>query len=305
MSWSGLKKAVNRAGAHVIMKTSKNTESSTDPEFDIKEQEFKNYESLINEINSEFKNLYSTISDLTSTNLAISKTLDSFYGDYNFDLNSDNLLGLQSNNATINQRDGISLQYLKNSLNLHQDVEQSLDIPLQKTIFDPINQLIDYNNEIHKLIKKRNRKKFDYDVALNKLDKLQNEVNQLNFQLQNNNNNSNKNDNNIKSQSLKRHLEKLERAKSDLTSVAQIYNDLNNRLKFEIDEYIALRFSLLDPSFDSFMKIQQNFYSKCNSILNENIKVDHQSNEDFNAEKIDSKLDEILNKMKSLDINNL
>lgn len=313
MSWSGFKKAVNRAGAHVIMKSS-HAEPTADLDFDNKEHNFHLYESIIADLNSEFANFNSSIDSLLQTNYKIAKAIDSFHGDYNFDLQHDNLIGSSTSNTdstnNINQRDGISLTYLQNSHHSLNNLNSKLSDPLNQTIFEPLQQLIDYNTEIHKLIKKRGRKKFDYDVALSKRDKLLAEHNQLQLQLQLNSNlNSNSNPSSQLSSDdliqLNKSNDKLTKSQSEFKTSSIIYNDINTRLKNEIDEYIALRFSLLDPSFHSFIKIQQNLYSDLNNILSKDIKFDAQSNFQKNNNSLDDSLDEILLKMKSLDINNL
>jgi amphiphysin len=314
MSWSGFKKAVNRAGAHVIMKTSKNKEESIDIDFDDKEKKFLIFEKLITELDNELSNYKSIFIDLIETQFKLIKTLDSFYGNYNFDLDSDNMVGINiennnnignnNNNNKINQRDGISLQLLKNLNEIKLSILPQLDEPLNLTVFQPINDLNDYNEEIHKLIKKRGRKKFDFDVSKNKLDKLQNDYNLLELSLREENNsisNSTINSNN----QLEKTKEKLIKLTNEYNSTSNIYFDLNQRLKNEIDEYIALRFSLLDPSFESFIKIQLKLYSDLQEKFINNIQIDAVSKEDHETGKLDQRLDEILNKMKALDINNL
>ncbi|KAG0677611.1 Bridging integrator 3 [Pichia californica] len=319
MSWSGFKKAVNRAGAHVIMKTTKNTETSIDLEFDEKEQNFQIFENLISELNLELSNFKSIFTDLIETQFKLIKALDSFYGDYNFDLKSDNMLGINidmidnndnnnnnnQNDSRINQRDGISLYLLKNLNDIRLTSLNQLSEPLDITVFQPIKELKEYNEEIHRLIKKRGRKKFDFDVSKNKLEKLQNDYNILELSLREENSSSSSNAVINSNNQLEKMKEKLDKFKNDDKLISNIYNDINQRLKNEIDEYIALRFSLLDPSFESFMKIQLKLYSDMNDKFKDNIKVDGSTREDHETGKLDNRLDEILNKMKALDIHNL
>lgn len=308
MSWSGFKKAVNRAGAHVIMKTSKNNEESVDLEFDQREQNFQVFENLINELNNELSNFKTLFHNLIETQFILVKTIDSFYGNYNFQLQSDNLIGLHNDNdssdtsteqllSKTNQRDGISLQLLKNINDIQTEILPQLNEPLNITVFQPIADLNDYNNEIHKLIKKRGRKKFDFDVSKSKLDKLQNEYNSLELSL--------REEGVATSNQLDKNKEKLIKLNNEFLNTSQIYDDLNQRLKNEIDEYISLRFSLLDPSFESFFKIQMKLYTDLHSKFSHNINLDSLSIEDHENGKLDKRLDEILNKMKALDINNL
>lgn len=316
MSWTGFKKAVNRAGAHVIMKTSKNKETSVDPEFDNKEKNFLIYEDLITELGEELTNFKMLFVDLVETQFQLSKTLDSFYGDYNFGIESDNMVGISiendglstlgsiNNNSRINGRDGISLKLLQNLNEIRSTVLPMIDEPLDITVFKPIKELTEYNEEIHKLIKKRGRKKFDFDVSKTKLDKLQGDYDALDFSLRENNI-SNADEAVNSNPQLEKMRDKLEKMRGEFEIISNIYQDINQRLKLEIDEYIALRFSLLDPCFESFLKIQLKLYSDLQEKFKDNVEIDAQSRHDHETGKIDERLDEILNKMRSLDINNL
>ena len=307
MSWSGFKKAVNRAGAHVIMKTTKSMEPVTDPEFDLREHNFGAFEKLTIELNEELSNFKSIFEDLIQTQYKLIKAFDSFYGDYNFDIKADNMIGIniednRDNNNKVNPRDGVSLQLLKNLHDIKANILPELNDPMDITVFHPIMELTEYNEEIHKLIKKRGRKKFDFEVAKTKLDKLQTEYNQLELSLREEKNNVSDINSNTQ---LDKMNEKIQRMTAEYANISDIYQDINQRLKHEIDEYIALRFSLLDPSFESFIKIQLKVYSDFNEKFNHGIQIDAQSKEDHETGKIDQRLDEILNKMKALDINNL
>lgn len=305
MSWSGFKKAVNRAGAHVIMKTTKNNETSIDTEFDQREANFETFEKLITELNSQLSNFKEILIELIETQFKLFKALDSFYGDYNFDIEADNMVGLNIEDSnTINDRDGMSLVLLKNLNYIRLSILDQLDSPLNITVFQPIKDLNDYNDEIHKLIKKRGRKKFDYDVSKNKLEKLTNDYNTLELSLREDNNSSTNSIVNSNNQ-LDKLKSKIDRVKNDDKLISNIYFDINNRLKTEIDEYIALRFQLLDPSFESFMKIQSKFYSDLRENFNKDIQIDGITREDHEMGKLDNRLDEILSKMKALDVHNL
>lgn len=309
MSWSGFKKAVNRAGAHIIMKTSKGRETSVDPEFDEKEKNFLIFEKLITELNAELANFKDTFVDLIDTQFKLVKALDSFYGDYNFDIEADNMVGINiesdgSANDKVNQRDGISLDLLRNLNGIRLTVLTQLNEPLDVTVFQPIKELNEYNDEIRKLIKKRGRKKFDFDASKSKLEKLQNEYNTLELSLREENSTNSNVLVNSNSQ-LEKYKEKLDKLRNEDKTITDIYNDINQRLKNEIDEYIALRFSLLDPSFESFMKIQLKLYTDLQEKFNNEIHVDAATKEEHETGKLDKRLDEILSKMRALDVHNL
>lgn len=309
MSWTGFKKAVNRAGAHVIMKTNKNKETSVDPEFDQREKDFETFEKFTTELNSELMNFKAIFVDLIDTQLKLSKALDSFYGDYNFDIGADNMVGIDIESADgstsrVNERDGISLEMLKNMKSVKSSLLDELSEPLDVTVFSPIRELTEYNDEIHKLIKKRGRKKFDFDVAKTKLEKLQNDYNMLELSLREDNHSTTNSAVNSNNQ-LDKLKEKLNKMTLEYENYSSIYSDINQRLKNEIDEYISLRFQLLDPSFESFIKIQLKLYTDLAENLKDKITIDSSSKEEHETGLLDQRLDEIVNKMKSLEINNL
>lgn len=292
MSWSGFKKAVNRAGNHVIMKTSKNSilnnennNNLIDNEFQLIEQLFNHFESLIIELNSELSNFKTIFNDLILTQFLIFKSINSFYGEDEED----------------NKINSFNNKLLENLKIIENDLLPQLIEPFNLTIFQPIEDLNNYNKEIHKLIKKRGRKKFDYEVSNTKLLKLQNDYNSLQYNLRENNESTN--DNN----QLDKLNDKLNKLTIENNQITNIFIELNQRLKFEIDEFIALRFSLLDPSFESFIKIQLKLFSDISKNLNNNLSslIDSNSIEDYQLNKIDDRLDEILIKMKSLDIVNI
>ncbi|GME82028.1 unnamed protein product [Ambrosiozyma monospora] len=89
MSWTGFKKAVNRAGAQVYLK--KNSELATqDLEFDKQEANFHKLSHLTHDLNSELVKFVENFENLIEVQLNVVKCLDSFYGDYNFELDIDN-----------------------------------------------------------------------------------------------------------------------------------------------------------------------------------------------------------------------
>jgi len=294
MSWSGFKKAVNRAGAHVIMKTTKHAEVSVDPEFDKREERFKKFNGLTAELDADMSQFLKNFEDLMEAQLNLVKTIDSYYGDYNLKLKSDHR-GLDiENKPDVNQRDGISLEYLKLLNEIKDTILPELLEPLQVTVAHPITDLKSYNEEILQLIQKRGRKKFDYDVLKTRLDKLQKEIDALNYSIETNGSTE-------KKPQLSKQMNRLESLKNDFQQAKFIYTDMNGRLKNEIDQYLTLRFSLLDPTFESFVKIQMKLYGDLyDKLTSSSLSIDGMSLQEQNENKLDDRLDQILGKMKNL-----
>lgn len=342
MSWTGLKKAFNRAGAQVIMKTNKTAEESTDYEFDIQEKNFNKFSKLTNDINNLLNYVIENYTNLIEIQLNMAKTIDSYYGDFSLDMGIDKKIepsggssglnsiysefesvnGISSGNGfihkPINNRDGISLEYLKIINEIKEEVLPQILEPFQITILNPMNDIKNYNEEIDKLIKKRGRKKIDYDLINFKLKKLTTEKDQLEFEIQQlitiNTNNEELGKKQIL---LNKNKEKLNKILIQFKEIELIYFDINTKLKIEINKFISLRLSIIDPSFESYIKLQLKLFNDCFSkfekLINNNlikdynysIKIDSLSREEYKNGKIDESLDNILLKMKSLDINNI
>ncbi|OUM53054.1 hypothetical protein BVG19_g2301 [[Candida] boidinii] len=347
MSWTGFKKAFNRAGAQVIMKTNKTAEGSTDLEFDLQEKNFNRFSKLTNDINTLLSYVIENYTNLIEIQLNMAKTIDSYYGDFSLQMGVDKKLepsgggvgtgstnsvhsdyesvsGISNGNGNgvvhkpINNRDGISLEYLKIVNEIKEEVLPQILEPFQITVLDPMSDIKNYNEEIDKLIKKRGRKKIDYDLINFKLKKLQNEKEQLEFDIQQLVTiNTNSEELGKKQLLLNKNKEKLSKLLVQFTEIESIYFDINSKLKIEIDKFISLRLSIIDPSFEGYIKIQLKLFNDCfekfEKLINNNlikdysysIKIDALSREEYKNGKIDESLDNILLKMKSLDINNI
>lgn len=281
-----------------MMKATKHPEVSADPEFDRKEESFKTFDSLTTELDKEMSLFLGNFESLMEAQINIVKTIDSYYGDYDFKLGCDR--SLATNQEKLGDRDGISLEYLKILEEIKEAIFPELLKPLQTTVMDPITDLLAYNEEIKQLIKKRGRKKFDFDVLKTKVDKLQKEVDNMDYEMRSKGTAST-----VKPQ-LTKQLARLDKLKNDFEHSKSIYEDLNGQLKSEVDQYLSLRFSLLDPTFESFIKIQLKLYGDVyNRLTSKELSIDASSREDEQNEAIDDRLDEILSKMKSLRLLNM
>ncbi|KAG7724775.1 hypothetical protein KL933_004597 [Ogataea haglerorum] len=300
MSWLGFKKAVNRAGAHVILRTNKG-EPSVDPEFDAQEANFRKLESYTNELDKELGRFVSNFENLLETQINMAKTLDSFYGDYSFDLKADKRAEAAdpADEHKVNLRDGISLDYLQMVEDIKNNILPEILEPMSITVVEPIKELKKYNDEINKLIKKRARKKVDYDVSRFKFSKLQSEYEAAERQAAEQNHAE-------KTDQLQKSMDKLQKFKVEYDEAETIYMDINTRLKNEIEQFIALRLSLVDPTFESFIKIQLKLYSDIFARLEEkHQQLDAMTVQEHEEDKIDARLEEILSRMRALDIKNL
>ncbi|KAK9472003.1 uncharacterized protein V1510DRAFT_418375 [Dipodascopsis tothii] len=152
MSWNGFKKAVNRAGTTVMMKTG-HVEKTIDRDFELEERRFRTLETAANKLQKEAKGYLDSLRAMTAAQTRIAETIDAFYGD-------------------AGTRDGVSRYYRTAVEDLDADTVKSLDGPYRATVLEPISRFCSYFPDINDAIKKRNHKLLDYDAMRAKVKKL-------------------------------------------------------------------------------------------------------------------------------------
>lgn len=89
----------------------------------------------------------------------------------------------------------------------------------------------------------------------------------------------------------------------ELKELEDKYISVNNKLIDELPKLINLRVSYFDPSFESFVKIQLRFFNENYYVLNQlQLKLDAQTKQDYMEGKLEDRIDNVLNKMRGLDI---
>ena len=131
--------------------------------------------------------------------------------------------------------------------------------------------------EIEEAIKKRDHKKQDFDAAKAKVRRLVDKP--------------------------AKDASKLPRAEKELSLAKDIFENLNNQLKTELPQLVSLRVPYFDPSFEALIKIQLRFctdgYTRLAQIQQY---LDQQSRDDYANGLLDTKIEELLGQMTSLDI---
>ena len=154
---------------------------------------------------------------------------------------------------------------------------KQLDGPLRETVLDPITKFSTYFKEIEEAIKKRDHKKQDFDAAKAKVRRLVDKP--------------------------AKDASKLPRAEKELSLAKDIFENLNNQLKTELPQLVSLRVPYFDPSFEALIKIQLRFctdgYTRLAQIQQY---LDQQSRDDYANGLLDTKIEELLGQMTSLDI---
>ncbi|KAK9447697.1 uncharacterized protein V1518DRAFT_376023 [Limtongia smithiae] len=152
MSWSGFKKAVNRAGTTVMMKTGQ-IEQTIDRDFELEERRFRTLESAASKLQKEAKGYLDSLRAMTASQTRIAETIDAFYGE-------------------AGTNDGVSKFYRSAVEDLDADTVKALDGPYRATVLEPISRFCSYFPDINDAIKKRNHKLLDYDAMRAKERKL-------------------------------------------------------------------------------------------------------------------------------------
>lgn len=152
MSWSGFKKAVNRAGTHVMIKTGQ-VEKTVDHDFDTEERRFHALEQIVLRLQREAKNYLDSLRSMSASQLRIAEAMDEFYPD-----------NLHKDRASKNYKHAVE--------DFDTRTVKDLDEIYRTTVLDPISKFTMYFPEINAAITKRNHKLIDYDAARAKVKRL-------------------------------------------------------------------------------------------------------------------------------------
>ncbi|PVH13504.1 uncharacterized protein CXQ87_001609 [Candidozyma duobushaemuli] len=260
MSWSGFKKAINRAGNQVLLKAGQ-IDETVDLEFDYEEKRYRAMEKSSEKLYKELRRYKETLASLSTAQSNVSDVLAGFYG--------------QDNEA-----ESIAKEYNEATRSISAETLEGLGQPFLQTVLNPIDRFNSYYVDMNEAIKKRAHKKLDYDSLRNKVRKL-----------------SDNPDAEPASEI------KLKDATAQLASAEEVYERLNGQLKSELPRLMDLRISYLNPSFEAFVKLQLRYFSENHRHLNEVQKhVDAKTRADFKSGKLEKRLDDILGKVKELNI---
>lgn len=258
MSWRGLKKAINRAGAQVMFKTG-HLEETEDLAFDYEEKRYRAMETVTLRLHKELRHYLETLRTLTTAQESMALILSGFYGE-------------EENNLAHKYNDAMR--------EVSQMCVDELEEPYFQTVLNPIERFNSYFGDVNEAIKKRNRKKIDYDTLRAKVRKLEdNPTDEPAYDL------------------------KLNDLKDETSNAEQVYDGLNQQLKDELPKLVEMRIPYLNPLFELFVKIQLRFFtdnfSKLDVVLNS---MDVQTKKDFINGTLETKMDNILDKIRLLNI---
>lgn len=316
MSWIGIKKAINRVGTQVMLKTG-HIEQTIDKEYEFQEKRYRTMEENSIKLQKNLRLYLDSLRLLTNSQINIAESLNSFYGTNN-DKRSSNISRTGSVNTgdkiqtiheeeendnttttitttnTTSNYNNLIQEYYATIKQLNDSCIANLENPYNQTVLNPIARFNSYYIEINEIIKKRHNKLLDYDAMKNKLRKLiENPTTNISPSMKTNIIESNHN----------QYEEKLKIYNQELTEVESKYVEINNQLLIELPKLINHRISYFDPSFESFVKIQLRFFNENYHVLNQlQLKLDAQTRQDYIEGKLEDRIDDVLRKMKKLDI---
>lgn len=167
--------------------------------------------------------------------------------------------------------------YLQCVRDFDTETVKQLDGPFRETVLDPISKFATYFDEIDGAIKKREHKKQDYDAAKAKVRRLVDKP--------------------------AKDASKLPRAEKELAFTKDIFDNLNDQLKTELPQLVALRVPYYDPSFEALVKIQLRFCTEGYTRLAQVQRyLDQQSRDDYANGYLDQRIDDLLQQMSNLNI---
>ena len=246
MSWTNIKKAINRAGTQVKLKTG-HIEGTVDQYYEFHQSRFNQLELHSNNLHKHLSQYLDSLRMITTNQENVGQVLLQFYG----------------------EGPSFSTMYAEAMEQISHE-ESGLEPAYTKTIIGPVARFCSYFNDINDAMKKRNKKKLDYDMTKSSVEKM------------------------IESprSSDPDYEAKLGSLRHEHSVAAQSYNELNEQLKIELPQFINLRMMMLNPTFESFVKLQMRYFQKS-----------HEKMEGLGGgEEGFGRMDEVLGRMKELNI---
>ncbi|EGW32552.1 uncharacterized protein SPAPADRAFT_61617 [Spathaspora passalidarum NRRL Y-27907] len=289
MSWIGIKKAINRAGTQVMLKTG-HIEQTIDKDYDFEEKRYRTLEASSLKLQKQLRNYSECLKLVTNSQINVAEALSSFYGTTASTAKPKeaNGTGEEDNQEQQQQQqqeeaakfESLSQEYYHTLLKLNSDCVANFEQPYNQTVLNPIARFNSYYIEINDAIKRRTNKQLDYDAMKNKLKKLM-EKPQLDPSFD----------------------QKVSETASEADEAERAYSEINDQLKRELPKLVSLRVPYFDPSFEAFVKIQTRFFGESYRVLNGlQGKLDARTREDYVSGKLDKRVDEVLDKMRALEL---
>ncbi|KAI3404802.2 hob3 [Candida oxycetoniae] len=154
MSWGGFKKAINRAGASVSIKT---VDKTMDKDYEVEERRYKTLKTAGDNLQKASKGYLDHIRAVTRSQVVIAEIVSNLYEE-----------SKQGNSAS----SAVCTYYLQCVQDFDEETVKQLDGPFRETVLDPVTKFAHYFVEIDEAIKKRAHKKTDYESCKSKVRRL-------------------------------------------------------------------------------------------------------------------------------------
>lgn len=273
MSWKGIKKAINRAGAQVLVTTGQ-VESTTDPAFDFNEKRLRALEHGLSKLEHHTRNYLNQLDVVYQAHVNLGEALLLFYGRNPAD--DLETAGQKAPYYELAQEYAVTLR--GGTKQLHE-----LEEPYYQTVVNPLMRFNGYYKEIDSAIKKRHRKLLDYDALRAKAKKLDQRTITEDEPAQ------------------KERESEVKATHERVVEAENIYNELNDSLKQQIPRLISHRAEYFDPSFEAFVKLQMRYFEDRYTALRKLERlVDAGTRADYERGQLDGRMDVALEKMKQL-----
>lgn len=257
MSWQGFKQAIHRAGSLVMKHGSR--ESVADVEYDYEEKRFKAMETVTLRLEKELRHYMESVKTLSNAQESMTLVLSGFYGE---------------------DQVTIAHQYYSAMKDISDNCLSELEEPFLKTVLNPLERFNLYYVNVNEAIKKRAKKKSNYEQLQSKLRKVEaSKTDDPAYDL------------------------KLADLTNEVNEAQDKYTHYNEQLKSELPKLVDMRIPYLNPLFESFVKIQLRFFNENFRRINDvQLKLDAQTRQDYVTGDLERKMDNILEKIKELSI---
>ncbi|KAF9082359.1 hypothetical protein BGX29_001301 [Mortierella sp. GBA35] len=152
MSWSGLKKSLNRATTSVMAKTG-NIDRSSDREFEEEEKRARQLEAKAEKLHKEANGYAKSLREMVAAQVRIANTLEQLYDE-----------------TTPMGPEG--QRYKDAVTKMETQAHDEVDTAYRTSVLEPIGRYYAYFPEINEAIRRRNKKYLEYDNAKSKVRKL-------------------------------------------------------------------------------------------------------------------------------------
>ncbi|TPX37077.1 hypothetical protein SmJEL517_g00813 [Synchytrium microbalum] len=144
MSWSGFKKAVNRATTSVAQNLGA-MEKTVDREYEEEERRYKVLETKVEKLHKEAKGYLDSVRAMTLAQTRIADTVDRFYEGVNGGMGYG------------------ALKYRETISKMDEEARTLLDSNYRAAVLDPLGRFVGVFPEVNEAVKRRQKKLLDYD----------------------------------------------------------------------------------------------------------------------------------------------